>query len=201
MTGSGKTWGALDMLSRRSFDRMAWVIIDHKRDANIKRLPAEELTLNPVFLPDRGLHVVHASIKREDKEALEGLLERIFKKGRIGVYIDEGHLLGPSEAVRMMLVAGRSNKTPIMWTSQRANWIDSFVWSQSTFYRVFRLQTWKDIRAVQENWPTKYEPPEEYHSWYFDGKSGRVHYLLPADNIENTIKRLDEKLLHTYRMI
>jgi type IV secretory pathway VirB4 component len=40
-TGSGKTYAALEMLSVRDMDEMPWVIIDHKRDENIKALPAE----------------------------------------------------------------------------------------------------------------------------------------------------------------
>jgi hypothetical protein len=180
---------------------MAWIIIDHKGDDSIARLPAEKLKLNPVFLPNKGLHVVRPSVRKEDREELEGLLERIFKHGRIGVYIDEGHLLGPSEAVRMMFVAGRSKKVPMIWTSQRTTWIDTFVWSQSTYYRVFKLQTAKDVKAVQENWPEKWQAPEQFHSWYYDGKQGKLFYLAPAETLDRTIERLDAKLLHAYHSI
>ena len=201
MTGSGKTVAALNMLSYRNFDNMAWIIIDHKGDDNIARLPAEKLKLNPVFLPNKGLYVVRPSIRREDRADLEELLERIFKHGKIGVYVDEGHLLGPSEAIRTMFVAGRSKKVPMIWTSQRANWIDTFIWAQSTFYRVFKLQTAKDIKAVQENWPERWQVPAQFHSWYYDGKQGKVFYLAPSENMDRTIERLDAKLTHPYHSI
>jgi DNA helicase HerA-like ATPase len=201
MTGSGKTVAALNMLSFRDFDKMAWIVIDHKGDDNIARLPAEKLKLNPIFLPNKGLHVVRPSIRRDDRAALEDLLERVFKHGKIGVYIDEGHLLGPSETVRTMFVAGRSKKVPMIWTSQRANWIDTFIWAQSTFYRVFKLQTAKDIKAVQENWPERWQAPALFHSWYYDGKQGKVFYLAPSETMDKTIERLDAKLSHAYHSI
>jgi hypothetical protein len=173
MTGSGKTWGALDMLARRDFEKMAWIIIDHKGDADIKRLPAEPMKVNPVFMPHSGLHLVKPRSdpkwRDSDRQDLEDLLLKGFKKGHTGFYIDEGHLMGPSPAVRHILVAGRSKHVPLMWTSQRANWIDSFIWAQSTFYRVFKLQTFKDIKAVQENWPVRFENPHDFRSRYFDG--------------------------------
>lgn len=189
------------MLAHRDMEKMAWILIDHKGDDNIKLLPAEKLSTRPLFLPKNGLHVVRPKMGREHRQDLEELLERIFKHGKIGVYVDEGHLLGPSDAVRTILVAGRSKKVPLMWTSQKANWIDSFVWSQSTFYRVFKLQTARDVKAVQDNWPTRFEMPRDYRSRYFDGTTGNTFHLAPSDPIDRTVEKLDAKLLHVFRSI
>lgn len=200
-TGSGKTWGALDMLSRRDFDKMAWIVIDHKRDSALKKVPAEKLNLRPLFLPNRGLHIVRPGIGRDDRQDLEDLLDRVFRHGKIGIYVDEGHLLGASEAVRTIMVAGRDRMVPMMWTSQKANWIDTFIWSQSTFYRVFHLQTARDVKVVQDNWPVKFVNPSNFHSRYFDGVSGNVYYLAPSEPLEKTIDRLETKLLKEYHQI
>jgi len=201
MNGSGKTWGALDMLSHRVENGMAWIIIDHKREPDLKKVPAEKLPLNPLFMPKRGLHIVRPGTNAADRDDLETLLQRAFKQGNTGIYVDEGHLLGQSDAVRTIMVAGRAKHVPMMWISQRANWIDTFIWSQSMFYRVFRLQTALDVKTVQANWPQKWQPPEEFHSWYYDGKQGKLFYLAPADNLAKSVERLDAVGRHEYHMI
>ena len=201
MNGSGKTWGMLDMLSYRDMHGMAWIVIDNKADSALRQLPAEKMASNTLLLPRRGLHIVRPKLNGADRDDLESLFERIFRHGKIGIYVDEGHLLGFSPMIRNILVAGRDRKVPLMWTSQKANWIDPFVWSQSKFYRVFTLQTAKDIKAVQENWPIKFKMPEPFHSWYYDGTKNKVFYLAPADKLSITIERLDAMLRHEYVMI
>lgn len=200
-TGSGKTYAALEMLSIRNMDDMAWVIIDHKRDEAIKSLPAERLNPDALLLPQRGLHVIWADMTDSGRDSLDGFLQRAFKRGKIGIYVDEGHLLGPSPAVRNILVAGRSKRVPIMWTSQRAHYIDPFIWSQCSFYRVFQLQTVHDIKRFNENFPMKWKAPDEYCSWYYDVSKGKVHYLAPSHPIENTIARLDKSLRIQYKAV
>ena len=202
MTGSGKTTAALEMLSLRDLSEMAQIIIAHKpRDPAMAKLPAERLPVNPVYLPDKGLHIVHAQIGKAFRQPLEDLLFRIFKHRKIGLYIDEGHLLGMSDAVRTIMVAGRTERVPMMWTSQRASDIDTFIWSQSSFYRVFNLQTIHDVRRFEENFPIAWEKPDPFHSYYYDIGKDTVFYVKPAGTIEKTIERLDDKLRHHYRAI
>lgn len=200
-TGSGKTWGALEMLSARDMHDMAWVVIDHKRDENIAQLPAEKINPGAMFLPSRGLHVLNADMSKESRENIEGFLVRAFEKGKIGIYVDEGHLLGHSDAIRNILVAGRSKKVPLMWTSQRAHWIDPFIWSQSSFYRVFDLQSPLDIKRFNENFPIRWKKPDEYHSYYYDVSKGLTHYLIPSKPMETTLNRFDDKLKTRFNAI
>ena len=200
-TGSGKTTGAVEMLSLRDFDEMPWVIIDHKRDDIIKHLPAEPFNPNSVFTPSKGLHVIHASPSGKDREDLEGFFERAFNRGKIGIYVDEGHLLGFSQALRTIFVAGRSKKVPIMWISQRAHHIDTFVWSQASFYRVFDLQAPADVKRFNENFPIKWKKPPEYHSYYYDVSKGKTWLLNPAEPAEVSINRLDDKVRLNYRKV
>lgn len=203
-TGSGKTVAGLEMLSARNMDDMAWVVVDHKRDENIARLPAEKLNPNALILPSRGLHIIRASMTETSHDELEGFFLRAFNRGKIGIYIDEGHLLtrlGPHPSITNILVAGRSKRVPLMWTSQRAHWIDPFIWSQSSFYRVFQLQGPHDVKRFNENFPIKFKAPDEYHSWYYDVSKGRVNYLAPSKSIEHTVARLDLSLRTQYNAI
>lgn len=200
MNGSGKTWAMLDMLSYRDLHDMAWIVVDNKRDSALKQLPAEQISPRSL-IPRHGLHILRPRLDQKDKDDIEGFLQRIFRHGKIGVYVDEGHLFGFSPMVRTILVAGRDRQVPLMWTSQKANWIDPFVWSQSKFYRVFTLQTAKDIKAVQDNWPGKFRMPDPFHSWYYDGTNNTTHYLAPSDPLDKSVERLDAQLRHVYRMI
>lgn len=200
-TGSGKTWGALEMLSMRNMDNMAWVIIDHKRDQAIEKLPAERLSPTSVFLPNSGLHVIRAEFDGKGRDNIESFLERAFKKGGIGIYVDEGHLLGSSPAIRHILVAGRSKRVPLMWTSQRAAWIDSFIWSQASFYRCFDLQTKLDTKRFEENFPIRWKKLDRFHSYYYDVSEGQVWRLHPAGNLSATLDRLDARLRTLYDAI
>lgn len=203
MTGSGKTVGALAMLADKDFDRMAWIILDHKRDDNIAQLPAEHLNPNSMILPNKGLWVVKTKAFDEGSaEEIEGLMKRAFNRGGIGFYVDEGHLMPKgSAAVRTIMVAGRSKRVPMMWTSQRAHWIDSFIWAQSSFFRAFMLQNPIDHKKFNEFFPRKYFPPQQFHSHYFDVAANTQSYLVPAPPIEMTIDKLREKLVRNLRAI
>lgn len=193
-TGSGKTWGALEMLSLRDLAGMAWVIVDHKRDDAIKRTPAELLSATSRFLPARGLHLINAEYGTKSRAELEEFFVRAFRRGGIGIYVDEGHLLGSSPAIRNILVAGRSKRVPLMWTSQRAAWIDPFIWSQSSFYRCFDLQTKLDTKRFDENFPVRWKKLPVYHSYYYDVSAGSVHVLNPARPLADTIAKLDRRV-------
>lgn len=195
-TGTGKTVAALDMLSRRL--EIPWIVIDHKRDSSIKRLSLPDMSLTPKLLPVEGLHHVKPAMTAIDKQKLETLLERVFKKGSIGVYVDEGHLMGMSDAIRNIMVAGRDRHVPMMWISQRATFIDPFIWSQSSFYRVFRLQTKNDIKRFEENFPSRWTDPANYHSHYYDGRDGRQYYLGPCGPLEDSINRIDARFRKSY---
>lgn len=198
-TGSGKTFGALAMLARQDLDKRPWFIIDHKGDDSIKSLDREEVSLSTRFLPDKGLFVIRPKYgERKDRMALEDFFVRVFKKRKAGIYVDEGHLVGPSPALRNIFVAGRSHKVTVMWCSQRAAQIDPFIWSQASFYRVFALQTALDIKRFNENFPMKFEQLPEFHSYYYDVKRGKVHLLAPAPHLADTKSLLDAKLYTGY---
>jgi DNA helicase HerA-like ATPase len=201
MTGSGKTVAGLEMLSLCDHDGIATVIIDHKREDYIMRLQAEPLHVNSLVLPDSGIHVVKAGLKPEDKETLEGLLQRIWNKKNTRIYVDEGHLLGMSHALRQIMVTGRSRRVSVFWTSQKAAWIDPFIWSQASFYRCFRLQTPQDVKRFNENFPIKWKPLDEYMSYYYDLSLNKVHVLKPAVAPEESIRRLGDLLRTHYNRI
>jgi hypothetical protein len=204
-TGSGKTWGAIDMLSRRvAPNKMSkgrpfpWVIIDPKRDDNLVKIPHEKLSVNAKFLPDTGVHIVRPKLDGSQKQNVEELIRRIFERKCCGLYMDEGHLHGLSASIRMCLVAGRSRYVPVMWTSQRASQIDPFIWSQATYYRCFSLQGPNDHRRFYENFSFKYEEPEKFYSYYYDGNQGETFYLKPASSVDESLERFNAQLVKRF---
>lgn len=207
-TGTGKTYGAIDMLSRRVGPSpvtrgrpFPWVIIDPKRDEQLARIPHEKLSPTARILPDSGVHIVRPKLDGSQKQDVEELLIRIFERKRCGIYMDEGHLHGLSKSIRMFLVAGRSRYCPVMWISQRASQIDPFIWSQSTYYRCYALQGPNDHRRFYENYGFKYEDPETYHSYYYDGNLGKTFYLAPASPIDESLQRFNAQLVKRFTPI
>lgn len=207
-TGAGKTTGALDMLSRRIGPHKVskgrpfpWVIIDHKRDDHLAKLPVEKLSLRAIALPDSGVHIVRPKFNGSDKQHLEDLLKRIFERKRCGLYIDEGHLLGLSPAIRQFMIAGRQRYCPVMWCSQRASDIDPFIWSQSTYFRCFALRGVNDQRRFRENYGFNYQEPEKHYSFYYDGNQGETFYLKPASPLDETLGRFNAQLLKRFNHI
>lgn len=200
-TGSGKTWGALDMLSRRVGPAKVtkgrpfpWVIIDPKRSKDIARLPADKLGVRATILPDSGLYVVRPKLDGSEKQDVEDLLRRIFERKRCGLFMDEGHLHGVSPAVRMFMIAGRERYSPVMWLSQKAHQIDTFIWSQSTYFRSFALHGPNDQKRFYENFGFRYAEPERHYSYYYDGNQGETFYLKPASPIDESLARFNAML-------
>lgn len=207
-TGSGKTIGAIDMLSRRIQPTAVtkgrpfpWVIIDQKRDENLASLPHDRLGVSAKILPDTGLHIVRPKLDGSDKQDVEDLLRRIFERKRCGLFMDEGHLHGVSPAIRMFMVAGRARHCPVMWLSQRAAQIDPFIWSQCTYYRCYALQGPNDQRRFYENYGFKYEDPEKYYSYYYDGNLGRTFLLQPSSSIDVSRELFKATLLKRFHRI
>lgn len=196
MTGSGKTVAGLDMLSRRL--DIPWVIIDHKREDYILDLPHDVLSVNSMVYPEKGIAVVKANMDRSYRTDLEALLLRLWNRKNIGIYVDEGHLVGTSPAVETVMVTGRSRTVPMVWTSQRATGISPFIWGQSSIYRCFRVQTTNDIKRFNENFNVKYQVPPEYHSYYFDVKKNKTYLLKPGSPIAEVKNRIEETLRTHY---
>lgn len=195
-TGTGKTTGGLDMLSRRL--EQPWIIVDRKLDDNLAMIPAKPFDPRNPVLPDKGLHIVRPHIDGRHDADVEDMYRRILRKKRIGVMIDEGHLEPKSTGLRNLMVAGRQPKCPVMFCSQRASWIDTFYWSQATFFRVYDVQTEDDVKKIRANMRMKWATPDKYHSYYYDGTQGEIFYLAPSPPIDVIVANMEDKLLKSF---
>jgi hypothetical protein len=183
-TGSGKTQAALWHLSHRD-QSIPWIIFDFKRDSMIAEAVAiagaVELQLTDPAPVEPGLYVVHPLPR--DADALDAFLWRIWNAGNIGLFFDEGYMVGDGEAFRAILTTGRSRHIPVIILSQRPAWLTKFAWSEADFYQVFQLSMRDDLKKVREyGVPFDFEGERlpDFHSVYYDVARNRVVIFEPV---------------------
>lgn len=167
-TGSGKTWLGVWSLSQRSYDVMPWLIFDFKGDALIRDLDADEI--EPGKCPKKpGLYVTRPIPGLHDEE-VEKTLWKARAQGSVGLYVDEGYMMGDSPALRACLTQGRSLHVPMIILSQRPVWMSRFCFSEADFFSLFHLNDLRDRKTVV-NFMRDVTPNyslAEYHSFYYD---------------------------------
>lgn len=150
--GSGKTQFACWLLSTRDFRHDPWVIFDYKGDELIEQLERTgsakviPITNKPPTKP--GLYIVRPMADTQT-EAVEKFLWACHAQEHIGIYIDEGYMIGKSSAFRALLTQGRSKRIPMIVLAQRPSWISRFVFSEANFFAIFRLTDEDDVKEVK----------------------------------------------------
>lgn len=198
-TGSGKTQAALWHLSHRRYDLIPWVVYNTKTDSSIDTIPLiREIDLDELpTIP--GVYVVHPLPGEED--LVESHMWAIWGRGNTGVYVDEGYMVGNNnEAFRALLTQGRSKGIPMMINSQRPVWVDRFVFSESEFVQVFRLQHRKDRQMVEEFVPASLEVRlPQYHSFYYDSGEDKLVVMKPVPTLSIIHATFQRRLAAFYR--
>jgi hypothetical protein len=200
-TGSGKTQAELWQLSIRDVDTRPWVIFNWKGDANIDGIPGAEFIDLDVIPIKPGVYIYHPHPNQNNE--VESIMWEIWERGGIGVVIDEGYMVGRNNpAFRAILTQGRSKEIPVIVLSQRPNWMDRFVFSESDFYQVFRLNDKRDKKSVQEFFPGEIDkklPP--YHSYYYDVARDKVSVLKPVPSLEVIYATFARKLVRVRKTV
>jgi len=202
MTGSGKTHAALWHLSRRNFNEKPWVVYDFKVDEFINSIPGTvELGVNSPAPEHPGLYIVHP-VPEDDDELVDKQMTDIWKHEDIGVYVDEGYMVSSkNKGFRKLLTQGRSKHIPMIILSQRPVWMDKFVFTESEFKQVFRLQNSGDIGKMEEYIPfdlSRRLPPR--HSYYYDTVDDALMVMKPVPD-QDAIRAKFEKQLAGMRQV
>lgn len=197
-TGSGKTVAGIWHLANRDFDIRPWVIVDYKGDENIARIDAEFLDINVDDPPtEPGIYVIRP-LPEIDDEKVEAFLWKIWERGGIGLYVDEGYMLpmkGKSQAFQGILTQGRSKFIPVIMLSQRPTWISRFAVSESDFYQVFWLNDARDRKTLEQFLPKSLEERlAPYHSWWYDVGRDLMVELSPVKDIDRVILAINDRL-------
>jgi hypothetical protein len=194
-TGSGKTHMAVWSLSMRNYDVMPWIVYDFKTDELINSIDGAQYLDIDAPLPEHpGIYIVQPD--PDDDEILSEHMKLVWAQTNIGVFIDEGYMVGKNnKGFRRLLTQGRSRRIPMIILSQRPVWMDRFVLSESEFKQVFRLSHIKDVKTVQEFIPyniTKRLP--EFYSYYYDVTSNTCEIMPPAPPMDEIIRNFHIKL-------
>ena len=194
-TGSGKTLAALWHLSNANFDVQPWVVVDYKTDEHIAGIERGQI-IDTSFIPKRpGLYIVQP----EPDESLLDFFTAIWQRERIGVYVDEGYMIGEDSGTekrfKTLLTQGRSKRIPMIILSQRPAWITRFVFSEADFYQIFHLNDIRDQKTVEAFLPSgTYKRLPDYHSIYFDVGRNKTTYLAPVPMEDVLLDKINARL-------
>jgi hypothetical protein len=200
-TGSGKTQAGAFHLSRRNYTTKPWLVYDFKGEDLFNEIEnAFHLSADDKVPEKPGLYIVHAV--PEDPGVDEQMLE-IWHRENIGVMIDEGYMIGrQNRPFRYLLTQGRSKHIPLIVLSQRPVWMDRFVFSESSFFQIFRLQHKKDLANVNEFIPFDLsERLPEYHSYYYDVGNNTLEKLSPVPDRQLILDTFDSRLQNLKRVV
>lgn len=196
-TGSGKTVFLTWLLSHASIEERPWIMIDHKDDNYLAKLPrVERIKLGEI---PRHPGLYHVKARFTDDEKTDTYLHNILAKGNIGIFTDEGSSIPQREprflGLKSIFAQGRSKRTPILFATQRPAHINKSVLSEGDFYALFHMQNEDDIDRVNKVMPRALTEKllDEYHSHWYDVKQNASFTLGPVSEDE-TMQRLDERL-------
>ena len=200
-TGSGKTQLGVWELSLRSYNAMPWIAFNSKGDRLIDAIGAPEISVHKKPPSKEGLYVCKP-LPNEDK-ALEQFLWRCWAQEGVGIYVDEGYLMGRNNAAfRALLTQGRSKLCPMIILSQRPVYMDRFVWSESEFFSVFHLQNRNDQDVVETevfgdkpvDWSGLTGNVYKYHSLYYDVGADTLTKLKPVPSRDAILATFRERM-------
>ncbi len=193
-TGSGKTIAALWHLSQRDIETRPWIVYNFKGDRNIDAIP-HTMNLELDHMPTKpGVYVARPNPAQGPE--VQNQMWEIWNREGIGVYVDEGYMVGDrNPAFRALLTQGRSKEIPLIVLSQRPVWLDRFVFSESEYFQVFQLQHRKDLAAVNEFIPhdLKSRLPK-HHSYYYDVGGDKLTKLAPVPALPELLAMFDRRL-------
>lgn len=194
-TGSGKTQAALWHLSRRDYDQKPWIIYDFKYDEAINEIEnAQHIEVSDKVPVEPGIYVVHPH--PDELDEVENHFRQIWENGYTGVYIDEGYMIGNRNRwFRSLLTQGRSKHIPMIVLSQRPTWMDRFVFTESEFFQIFRLQHRKDQESVEQFVPADLSVRlPDFYSYYYDVGADELIILRPVPPREVILQTFRKRL-------
>lgn len=194
-TGSGKTQAGAWHLAQKNFETQKWIVVDFKRDNLLNSIDGiREIKIGEI--PKRpGLYIVHPSTR--DAEPVDDMLWKIWQAENIGVYVDEGYMIGNRSApLNALLTQGRSKHIPMIVLSQRPVFMSKFVFTEADFFQIFQLTNMQDEKTVRE-YVRDYDPKlrlPPYHSIYHDVAKADTVVFAPVPDRDEILDTFSDKL-------
>ena len=194
-TGSGKTVAGIYHLSMHDLKARPWVVADMKDDEHLNAIEsAQHVDLD--FTPkekDKGIFIVHP--RTRDEEALDKMLERLYERTNVGIFMDEPDLANRSDAFTDILRKGRSRRMPVIALSQRPVDVTRYLFSEASYIRAYYLNDKRDWRTVEEFTPIDSEIDlKPFHSFYYQVGRKDFWQLGPAPSVEQSLDKIDAQL-------
>lgn len=199
-TGSGKSRFGLWLLSLSPFDKIPYVVIDHKREGlfegidRIKEIGYSDIPREP------GLYLLQPDVRFENHDQdLDDWFLNALDREKIGLFIDEGYSIRPqSRAFRTVLTQGRSKRVPVITLSQRPSQISRFVFTEADFFAIFQLNSDDDRKTAQSYAPKNRINLDDalpaYHSHWYDVGTDAVTQFGPVPDDAKILEEIDKRL-------
>lgn len=202
-TGSGKTQAAAWLLSRRSYTKRPWIVLDFKGDEIIGEIPlTDQMGVRDKMPKYPGIYIVNPVPGEEDD--VEALMWKIWAHERVGVYIDEGYMIPKnSKAFQAILTQGRSKEIPVIMLTQRPTLISRFAFTEADYIQLFQLTDSRDKKTVKEFMPMPIDRdlPAPYYSWWYDNARSYKTILQPVPQKHTILDRFYERLTQRRRVL
>jgi hypothetical protein len=206
--GSGKTRAAVWHLAQKDLANSQWIVINHKREELINRVPGAVFLQMNEFpkVGEPGIYIYQPRAEIDD-DIVTAILWQVYDRERIGVYIDECTMINPrNPALNSLYTQGRSKRTPVITLSQRPSRISRYAVSEATFHQVFQLTDRRDRQTIQEYIPANLDEfmlPQNgnprilrpYHSIYFNTYDDEPVIMAPVPDDDTILALIEEKLI------
>ena len=191
-TGSGKTTGAIWLLSRAPG---RWLVVNSKADPALDALgPAVAFDARAILAMPDDVRVMVATPRTFEPDELDRvLLELCESRMPLSVLIDELlYFHGPNgragPGLMGLLTRGRSRGQGFIGCSQRPAAISQFCYSECDYFAVYRLtlpQDWSKLIAVTAKPAIRQRRPPFFWGWY-DVRADRLgeYGPVPADDLQ-----------------
>lgn len=205
-TGSGKTQAGLWHLSTKDFKSFPWIIFDTKGDdmiRDISKMPGTQKLRFNDQIPKTGLSIIRPLPHEMKSDACEDFLWRIHKRGRCGIFADEGYMFHKySDALNALYTQGRSLKIPMITLSQKPKYLSQFTFSESDFFQVFDLNDRNDRKRINEFMPADLERPlPAFHSLWYDVGDRSIVNFSPVPARDVILEKFEAQLRLAKRVI
>jgi hypothetical protein len=200
-TGSGKSTCGIWMLAHQRFDKRPWIVLDFKREIIFDRVgfpPIIELTLGARPPRRPGLYLV--SPRPGQDQLVEAFLWSIWERENVGIYVDEAALMPSGDAFPAILQQGRSKRIPVIACSQRPVEVARGLFSEASYFCIYRMQDKRDYKTVEGFAPTDMSEPVPPFHWHWYDVARHVHLAMgPVPHPEAVASMLNERVPYTAR--
>lgn len=216
MTGSGKSTFAMWLFAEYAdFQRKPWLFIDYKQESLISEAIEEKMCKRikvSADLPDvPGIFVVNPD-SEDGPDPVNDLLRRIYRRGKIGVIVDETTMIPNSRGeantggpYQSLLSQGRSKIIPVWSLSQRPAYINRMAFTENNYFCAFRLKSEDDndkvIREIPKRsaeydyvWNEEIYYPKGHESRWYDANRDISFRLKPCPDPDEILNRLFERV-------